>query len=138
MGIMNGNGTWEQVLQYIYKYKRARFNLENYQNVEEQPDKHPSEVGSKVEEVKMPETIFENEQMMNLQTMRNDDDSIHLKDDEPSPKGHKRSLSSKIEPETIAPNKEEIPAAYKGSRMAFFVEILITDIAFAIYRTIIT
>jgi hypothetical protein len=58
MGIINGNGTWEQVLQYIYKYKRARFNSENYKNIEGEADKNLPEADSKVEEAKMPETIF--------------------------------------------------------------------------------
>mmetsp|Transcript_30522 Transcript_30522/g.27031 ORF Transcript_30522/g.27031 Transcript_30522/m.27031 type:complete len:205 (+) Transcript_30522:374-988(+) len=67
MGIVNGNGTWEHVLQYIYQHKRRHFKKDRY--------KWYLDEGLK-EEVKDDIGVFANKEIMRLDT---DKDEVNFK-----------------------------------------------------------
>lgn len=70
-GIVNGHATWEEVLQFLYKYKRRHFKKDRYKSI---LDEELGKSQSKIEEEKQPNNMFNNEAIMRLETDKNEDD----------------------------------------------------------------
>lgn len=68
-GIVNGNATWEEVLQFLYKYKRRHFKKDRYKSI---LDEEIGKSQSKIEEEKQPSNMFNNEAIMRLDTDKNE------------------------------------------------------------------
>lgn len=80
MGVINGNGSWEYVLQYIYKHKRRHFKKERYKWFFESEKKESSkmieeqkEEGSKLVEEEKEGSVFDQDKVMNANTDKDEE-----------------------------------------------------------------
>lgn len=99
---MNGQGSWEHVLQYIYKHKRRHFKIERYRWFFE------SQKYS--EEIKEDESIFSNKEIMRLDTGRAND----FKEDTDIFTGNEKARSQQNSPKVA-------PATHINSESKSFV-----------------